>query len=48
VRHVTGVDSPYERPDHPDIRVETTTESAETLADHIVRNLIERGLIERK
>jgi bifunctional enzyme CysN/CysC len=48
VRHVTGVDSPYERPDHPDIRVETTTESAETLADHIVRNLIERGPIERK
>jgi bifunctional enzyme CysN/CysC len=35
----TGVDSPYETPEQPDIRIDTMTMDAETAADFIVRYL---------
>ena len=41
----TGIDSPYEEPENPDIRVDTTTMSAEQAADHIVEILEERGFL---
>lgn len=39
VRNVTGIDSPYERPEAPDIHLTTTTAPAELLADQVVRKL---------
>ena len=38
----TGIDSPYEAPEHPDIRIDTTRMSAEEAADAIVAALIKR------
>jgi bifunctional enzyme CysN/CysC len=39
----TGVDSPYEAPDQPDLRVETTTTTPDALAELIVDRLREAG-----
>lgn len=36
----TGIDSPYEAPDDPEIRIDTTTMTAEEAADAIVARLI--------
>ena len=38
----TGVDSPYEVPENPEIRIDTTALSAEQAAESIVRVLMER------
>jgi bifunctional enzyme CysN/CysC len=43
IKHFTGIDSPYEVPENPDIRVDTTTMSAEDAADRIVRKLEQLG-----
>ena len=39
----TGIDSPYETPEAPDIRIDSTTLSPEQAADHIVDFLSRRG-----
>jgi bifunctional enzyme CysN/CysC len=39
----TGIDSPYEPPEHPDIHVDTTAMTAEQAADAIVAELSERA-----
>jgi len=39
----TGIDSPYEEPETPEIRVDTTELSAEQAADRIVETLLKRG-----
>ena len=39
LKDFTGIDSPYEPPQHPEIRIDTTTMSAESAAEHIVRYL---------
>jgi len=41
----TGIDSPYEAPEAPELRVNTEMMSAEQGAELVVRLLIERGLI---
>jgi bifunctional enzyme CysN/CysC len=38
----TGIDSPYETPEKPEIRIDTTTMSADEAADLIVGKLIGR------
>jgi bifunctional enzyme CysN/CysC len=38
----TGIDSPYERPENPEIRVDTMTTSPEDAADAIVAELLRR------
>ena len=38
----TGIDSPYERPEQPDLRIDTTAMTAEQAADSIVQALLER------
>ncbi len=38
----TGIDSPYEEPEAPEIRVDTSALSAEQSADLIVRYLYDR------
>ena len=45
VRNVTGIDSPYEVPEHAEIRVETTRLAADAAADLILRELARRGVI---
>lgn len=40
LKNFTGIDSPYEPPEHPDIRVNTTAMSPAEAAEHIVRQLM--------
>ncbi|KAA0677129.1 adenylyl-sulfate kinase [Azospirillum brasilense] len=46
LRNFTGVDSPYERPDAPDLRLDTTAEDADALALRVVEDLRARGILE--
>jgi len=39
----TGIDSPYEAPEDPEIRIDTTALTAEQAADEIVKRLLKRG-----
>ena len=39
----TGIDSPYEAPEQPELRVDTTTMTAEQAAEQIVTHLLARG-----
>jgi bifunctional enzyme CysN/CysC len=41
LKNFTGIDSPYEPPEDPEIRVDTTTMTAEEAADAIVAKLIQ-------
>jgi bifunctional enzyme CysN/CysC len=43
LKNFTGVDSPYERPDHPDVHIDTTQTSPDKAAEQIVKALIDRG-----
>jgi bifunctional enzyme CysN/CysC len=45
IKNFTGIDSPYEAPVAPDIRLDTTTASAEELADRIVARLRDGGYL---
>lgn len=47
VAHVTGVDSPYEAPETPELRLLTTEHSAHELANRVLEILEERGIIPR-
>jgi bifunctional enzyme CysN/CysC len=42
LKNFTGIDSPYEAPDAPEIRIDTATESAEEAADRVVAWLLDR------
>ena len=46
LRNFTGVDSPYERPDTPDLRLDTTAEDADALALRVVEDLRARGILD--
>jgi len=39
----TGIDSPYEAPEDPELRIDTTQLSAEQAAEKIVETLLARG-----
>jgi bifunctional enzyme CysN/CysC len=39
IPHFTGIDSPYEAPEHPELHLRTTEFSAEVLAEQIVQRL---------
>ena len=43
LRNFTGIDSPYEAPETPEIRVDTTEMSPEEAADIIIENLLGRA-----
>ncbi|OYD82293.1 adenylyl-sulfate kinase [Azospirillum brasilense] len=45
LRNFTGVNSPYERPDAPDLRLDTTAEDADALAARVVEDLRARGIL---
>jgi len=40
LKNFTGIDSPYEAPEDPEIRIDTTSMSAEEAAEEIVKRLI--------
>jgi bifunctional enzyme CysN/CysC len=40
LKNFTGIDSPYEAPEAPEIRIDTTSLSAEQAADEIIARLI--------
>ena len=44
IQHFTGIDSPYEPPLEPDLRLDTTSADPEELADRIVARLAARRL----
>jgi bifunctional enzyme CysN/CysC len=46
LKNFTGIDSPYEAPENPEIRIDTTQLSAEEAALHILAEMQRRGLIE--
>jgi bifunctional enzyme CysN/CysC len=43
LKNFTGIDSPYEPPEAPEIRIDTTRMTAEQAADRIVVELLKRG-----
>jgi adenylylsulfate kinase-like enzyme len=43
--HFTGIDSPYEAPEQPDISVNTSVMTAREAADAIVRYLTDHAII---
>jgi bifunctional enzyme CysN/CysC len=43
--NLTGIDSPYEKPEFPEIHVDSTTMSADQAADAVIAQLIEMGVI---
>jgi bifunctional enzyme CysN/CysC len=44
IQHFTGISSPYEAPENPEIHIDTTSLSAEKAADLIMRMLDDRGV----
>lgn len=47
VDHFTGIDSPYETPEQPEIYIDTTKMTPEASAELIVNELRKRGILER-
>ncbi len=45
VRNVTGIDSPYEPPEHAELRLETVGRDAQTVADEVLAELRRRGIV---
>jgi bifunctional enzyme CysN/CysC len=45
IKHFTGIDSPYEAPETPELHIETTRFTAEQAAEHIVGLLEQRGFL---
>ncbi len=40
IRNFTGIDSPYENPEHAELRLSTETQAPETLAEQVVTRLL--------
>ncbi len=45
LKHFTGIDSPYEAPENPELRVDTTRHTPEDAADLIVEALVAAGKV---
>ena len=45
LKNFTGVDDPYEEPEHPELVVETDKETAEESVAHIFARLVELGYL---
>jgi bifunctional enzyme CysN/CysC len=46
IKNFTGIDSPYEPPEGPEIRIDTTGASAEQAAEQILAELRHRGILD--
>jgi bifunctional enzyme CysN/CysC len=47
IRNFTGIDSPYEPPEQPELRIDTGDTSAEQAAELIIDYLNQAGMLER-
>ena len=47
IKNFTGVDQPYEPPEAPELRLDTTSAEAEELADRVIKELEAQGRIDR-
>ncbi len=47
IRGFTGIDDPYQAPQHPEIRIETINKSAEENARSILKLLVNEGLVRK-
>jgi adenylylsulfate kinase-like enzyme len=45
IRNFTGIDSPYEAPLKPELRLDTAASSAESLADLVIDHLRRAGIV---
>ena len=45
LKNFTGVDSPYEAPEHPELRIDTTQLTAEQSAERVIEELRRRGVL---
>jgi bifunctional enzyme CysN/CysC len=45
IPNFTGIDSPYEVPEHPELIVETTAQTPEECADQVLRYLLDQSLL---
>ena len=45
IKNFTGIDSPYEAPENPEISINTVSQSADEAADIIIEELQERGFL---
>ncbi len=45
LKNFTGIDSPYERPEKPEIRIDSTVTSAEEAADIVIAHLRDSGFL---
>jgi len=45
LKNFTGIDSPYEAPDAPEVHVDTTRGTPEAAADAIIATLVARGIV---
>lgn len=48
IKHFTGIDSPYEIPSHPELRLDTSTMSVKACVDTLIAYLLERKMIIRR
>jgi bifunctional enzyme CysN/CysC len=46
LKNFTGIDSPYEAPENPELRIDTMVTSSEAAADIVVNHLLERGMLD--
>jgi bifunctional enzyme CysN/CysC len=46
LKNFTGIDSPYEPPEHPEIRIDTTITDPEAAAETIVEHLLSTGVLD--
>ena len=47
LKNFTGIDSPYESPEHPEVRVDTVASAPEEAAETIIAHLRGMGVLER-
>ncbi|MGM0767975.1 MAG: adenylyl-sulfate kinase [Pseudomonadota bacterium] len=45
IKHFTGIDSPYDAPEHPEVRLDTSVMSVDQCVDTLIDYLLERNLI---
>ncbi|MHA7834119.1 MAG: adenylyl-sulfate kinase [Algiphilus sp.] len=48
IKHFTGIDSPYEAPEHPEIVIDTGADDLETCTGQLLDFLVARGAVSRK
>ncbi|RYG62715.1 adenylyl-sulfate kinase, partial [bacterium] len=46
LKHFTGIDSAYERPEHPEITLDTSDASAEQSAERVLGHLVSAGIFD--